>query len=140
VPRILSVYRESNLYCQVELTGQGVRLGRRQDNDVVLEDSARRVSREHAQLRWEGSRLVLFDLGSANGTFLNSERVTEIELAPGVEFTIGPYRLSWEDTGEVPTALATTLGPSEVTAAPATPPAAPDQQRPATPPTDTTAR
>ncbi|MCS6802694.1 MAG: FHA domain-containing protein [Chloroflexota bacterium] len=49
-------------------------LGRALDNDIVLDD--RSVSRYHAQLRAADGKLVIVDLQSTNGTFVNGRRVT----------------------------------------------------------------
>jgi DNA-binding response OmpR family regulator len=51
-----------------------VTIGRSEDNDVVIPD--RWISRYHAQLRCEGSRCIVDDLGSKNGLFVNGRRVT----------------------------------------------------------------
>ncbi len=56
-------------------TQEIIALGRRDDNDVVIDDP--QVSRRHASLSWEEGEFVLRDLGSANGTFLNAVRITE---------------------------------------------------------------
>lgn len=56
-------------------------IGRRADNDLVIDDS--RVSRLHAQVRWVRGQYVLFDLGSTGGTTLNGERVNQCVLHPG---------------------------------------------------------
>jgi uncharacterized protein YraI len=45
-------------------------VGRAPDCDIVLDDVG--VSRHHARLYWRGSRLVVEDLGSTNGTLVNS--------------------------------------------------------------------
>jgi pSer/pThr/pTyr-binding forkhead associated (FHA) protein len=41
------------------------------------------LSRAHATIECEGSRFVLRDLGSTNGTLVNGNAVAEIELKPG---------------------------------------------------------
>ncbi len=58
-----------------------VNIGRRRDNNLVLDDM--RVSRHHCQLRFRFGEFVLYDLGSRGGTFVNNRRVTECVLRPG---------------------------------------------------------
>ncbi|MCL2700672.1 MAG: FHA domain-containing protein [Phycisphaerae bacterium] len=48
------------------------------------------VSRRHCELRIEGGKLVVADLGSSNGTFVNNKRVTESPLRAGDLLTLGP--------------------------------------------------
>jgi hypothetical protein len=60
---------------QFTFTQDNIALGRRDDNDVVIDDP--QISRRHASLSWEEDTFVLRDLGSANGTFLNAVRITE---------------------------------------------------------------
>jgi hypothetical protein len=60
---------------QFTFTQDTIALGRRDDNDVVINDP--QISRRHASLSWEEGTFVLRDLGSANGTFLNAARITE---------------------------------------------------------------
>lgn len=50
-----------------------------------------RVSRLHAEIRWENDRPILCDKGSSNGTFVKGKRVTEHALATGDEVEIGPF-------------------------------------------------
>jgi hypothetical protein len=50
-------------------------IGRGQDNQVVLEDPT--VSRQHAWIKADGEDFVVFDVGSANGTFVNDLKVQE---------------------------------------------------------------
>src|SRR5688572_31927632 len=49
------------------------RIGREWDNDVVLVD--RRSSRHHAELRRQGDEVEIKDLGSANGTLINQNKI-----------------------------------------------------------------
>ena len=58
-----------------------ITIGRRLDNDLVLDDP--RVSRTHAQLRAIDGRYVIFDLHSTGGTFVNGEQITQCILSPG---------------------------------------------------------
>jgi len=78
------------------LTGDDVTIGRAVENGIVI--TSRRVSREHARLRREGWRVVLEDLNSTNGTFLNDERVlTPVELRDEDRITVGDVTLIFHD-------------------------------------------
>ena len=93
---ILSVYRDGVLYRQAELADAGLRIGRGPENDVVLEDSLKRVSRAHAELRLEDGVVTLSDLHSADGTLVDGVPIASAELALGQSFSIGPYVLTWD--------------------------------------------
>lgn len=64
-----------------ELQGTCVRIGREKGNCVQLHDTE--VSRFHAELRWKERRYELVDLGSSNGTYVNSQPATELVLNSG---------------------------------------------------------
>jgi pSer/pThr/pTyr-binding forkhead associated (FHA) protein len=67
----------------------------RQDGDLVLEDSE--VSRRHAVLRREGESIVVEDLDSTNGTFVNGERIrSPIPIGPGDLVRVGRTTLEIE--------------------------------------------
>jgi DNA-binding response OmpR family regulator len=71
-------------------------VGRAVESDIVI--TSRRVSREHACLRREGWRVILEDLGSTNGTFLNDERVLDpIQLRDGDRIRIGDVVFTFHD-------------------------------------------
>jgi FhaA, N-terminal domain/FHA domain len=73
-----------------------IRLGRSLDNDIVLADE--RVSRRHGQIGVRHGMLVYTDLGSTNGSFLNSSRVTEIALGPTDVLLLGSSTITIEPT------------------------------------------
>lgn len=78
-----------------------VNIGRRLDNQIILEDA--HVSRTHAQLRIRDARFVLFDLGSTAGTRVNGKRVKQHVLVPGDVITMGSVRMVYgEDPGGPP--------------------------------------
>jgi hypothetical protein len=52
-----------------------VTIGRAPGNSFIVEHAT--VSRQHATIKIEGEDLRLYDLGSANGTFVNDKRVRE---------------------------------------------------------------
>ncbi|MBN1262178.1 MAG: FHA domain-containing protein [Anaerolineae bacterium] len=66
----------------------GLRLGRSPRCDLVIPD--RRVSRKHAEIRLDDEQYLLADLDSANGTYLNGQRLTEAQsLHPGDAIAVG---------------------------------------------------
>jgi pSer/pThr/pTyr-binding forkhead associated (FHA) protein len=69
-----------------------VTIGRAPDNAIVLAGAM--LSRNHARIRIEGGRTFIDDLGSKNGTFVNEEKVTTVELRPGDEFSLGGVTFS----------------------------------------------
>jgi hypothetical protein len=78
---------------RVEL-GLEVAIGR-QDADLVVEDPE--VSRRHAVLRRSGGSVIVEDLDSTNGTFVNGERIrTPIEVGPGDQVRVGRTTLEIE--------------------------------------------
>jgi len=57
-------------------------IGRDAGNGIVIDDA--QMSRRHAQIALKNSRCTITDLGSANGTFVNSERIDgTMPLSPG---------------------------------------------------------
>jgi hypothetical protein len=71
----------------VMLADAVVNLGRRRDNQIVIDDA--RVSRSHAQLRLRFGHYVVYDLGSSGGTFVNGQRIEECVLRPGDVISLG---------------------------------------------------
>jgi len=72
-------------------------LGRSRNCDVVLGDQ--RVTARHAEVRWDGEQIVVRDLSSRNGTWLERgaslrrlDPDESVELQPGDRVLIGPYR------------------------------------------------
>ncbi len=63
----------------------------RADCDIVLDDPE--CSREHAVVEVLGSRVVIRDLGSTNGTFVGGKRIDEDELENHTEFRVGEHVL-----------------------------------------------
>ncbi|MCQ3806561.1 MAG: FHA domain-containing protein [Acidimicrobiia bacterium] len=68
-----------------------VTLGRHPNSVIFLDDIS--VSRRHAEVQRLGSRYVVRDVGSLNGTYIERERVDEHELADGEVLQIGRFKL-----------------------------------------------
>lgn len=72
-------------------------LGRGTDCDLRLVDAG--VSRHHAELRVEDGQVVLVDLGSTNGTFVNGQPVRRVGLSDGTHVTLGRTTLIFRQDG-----------------------------------------
>jgi pSer/pThr/pTyr-binding forkhead associated (FHA) protein len=68
-------------------------LGRGTDCDLRLVDPG--VSRHHAELRVENDQVVLVDLGSTNGTFVNGQPVRRVTLSDGMRIALGRTTLTF---------------------------------------------
>lgn len=115
-------------------TGRRYIIGRKDTCDLRIPLTS--VSREHAAVYYddEDEEFVVEDLGSSNGTFVNSEQVTTMGLCPGDVILIGPVPLQVVINGEPeklkPLAI---LKPDEESegASPKTGPVRPPSRRPA---------
>jgi serine/threonine protein kinase len=84
-----------------------VLLGRSRHTISRLTDMA--VSRVHCEVEVRGKRILITDLDSGSGTFVNGKRITEAELRVGDVVKIGDTELKVE--GDIDPAEATTLPP-----------------------------
>jgi serine/threonine protein kinase len=73
LPRIQVRDSSGNLLRVVELTSDGVTVGRQSTNTLVLESEG--VSRSHLRVDWDGQQVTVTDLGSSNGTLLGATRL-----------------------------------------------------------------
>ena len=64
-----------------DLVSPKMTVGRVPPAEIVIDDDS--VSRKHAEIIREGTGARLKDLASANGTFVNGERIAEAPLSPG---------------------------------------------------------
>ena len=80
-----------------EITTPLVILGRGTDCDLRLVDPG--VSRHHAEIRVEDGEVVLVDLGSTNGTFVNGQPVRRVPLTDGTRVTLGRTTLVFRRDG-----------------------------------------
>ena len=72
-------------------------LGRGTDCDLRLVDPG--VSRHHSELRVEDGQVVLVDLGSTNGTFVNGQPVRRVALVDGTTVTLGRTTMIFRQDG-----------------------------------------
>lgn len=88
-------------------------VGRVSDNAFEIPESS--VSSHHAEIILKGNDVLIRDLDSTNGTFINGERINEAVLKPGQILRFGTIELKI-DTGDAP---------AKAVSAPASAPAAP---------------
>jgi putative nucleotidyltransferase with HDIG domain len=81
------------VYALVE--GASVTVGRVVQCEIHIDDQA--VSRRHCTLAVQGSALVVTDLESANGTFLNERPVKSAAVQPGDLIRVGSTVLEYRD-------------------------------------------
>jgi hypothetical protein len=72
-------------------------IGRADDCDLHLDDAT--VSGHHARLSWSARRIVVEDLGSANGVFVSGKRVARAMVRPGDDVRLGDVQLAWSAPG-----------------------------------------
>lgn len=66
-----------------------ITIGRNQDNTIVIDNLA--VSGHHARIDKAGADLILTDLQSTNGTFLNKNRIVSHKLSHGDNIMVGKH-------------------------------------------------
>jgi DNA-binding NtrC family response regulator len=76
---------------KVTTLGALIRVGSDTGNDLVLSDAT--VSRRHLEIERTPSGLLLRDLGSRNGTWIETRRIVEAFVEPGDKITLGQTRL-----------------------------------------------
>lgn len=100
----LAVYRGDEFLRRLELRETPIQIGRAAENQLVLEDKDKGVSRTHAEIRYERGHFIVIDLNSQNGVWLGHRRIKRDTLPVGVPLTIGPYRLVLEEPESQPQA------------------------------------
>lgn len=94
-------------------------IGRVEDNTFQIAEPS--VSSHHCEILLRGSDVVVRDLNSTNGTFINGEKVTETVLKPGQVLRLGQIEMRLE----------TDSTPASASAIPATTPSTPAPTPPA---------
>jgi hypothetical protein len=117
----------------VEITKDSVLVGRDPSCDLVVADGS--VSRRHARVERRGESWAVVDQGSANGTFIDSQRITDSVLRNGQELRFGavPYHVELEGDEDDTGATIITSGLPDETVVQSTP-LVPPPLPPSTPP------
>lgn len=129
IPITIQVFKGASVARTEKLNLEQIKIGKIASNSLQLDDDS--VSRMHAMIEVSPTKeVVLTDLGSTKGTFVNGQKITKQKLKPGDEVRIGDVKLmvNFEASAEeeISEAAEAELEPSAV--------AAPAPPRPAAPP------
>jgi len=80
-----------------ELNVAKTTVGRVEDNTFQIAEPS--VSSHHCEIELRGSEVVVKDLNSTNGTFVNGEKITERALKPGEVLRLGQVEMRLEAAG-----------------------------------------
>ncbi|HUN80846.1 MAG TPA: FHA domain-containing protein, partial [Phycisphaerae bacterium] len=86
---ILVGFTKKGVRKDIPLPGPTTVIGRTPEADIQIPVSD--VSRRHCQIAVNGAKVMLKDLGSSNGTFVNDTKVGETTLRPGDRLKVGPF-------------------------------------------------
>ncbi len=95
---------EEKMLKEVALSDRPITIGRGPDNDIHIDNLA--ISTHHAKIYKDAGRVIIEDLNSLNGTFMNNQRITKSFLKIGDKILIGKHHILLDDTisGEAPAA------------------------------------
>ncbi len=96
----LSLMFDDKIVREVPMGSRPVTIGRSPDNDIPVDNLA--VSNHHAKVYYEAGRMVVEDLASLNGTFVNDLRVERATLHDGDSIHIGKHRIKVDTSGDAP--------------------------------------
>ena len=92
-PRFI-VTRSGEIVQDVQLVASRVLIGRSALCDIYIDDQF--VSKQHALLVWNEDAVVLIDLNSSNGTFVNSRRIKSRVLRHSDVISLGDHRIKMD--------------------------------------------
>lgn len=87
-----------------ELKSERSTIGRLEDNAFQLAESS--VSGHHCEVLLAGDEVVVRDLNSTNGTFINDKQISQQALKPGQVLRVGQVELRLENGASAPATAA----------------------------------
>jgi len=96
MPTMLLKFKENTIETYNLEKGKSLTIGRRDDNNIIIENLA--VSGHHAKIDSVGDGFVLTDLQSKNGSFVNEQMITSHWLKNGDVVSIGKHSLLFQLT------------------------------------------
>lgn len=88
-----------------ELKVEKTTVGRLDDNTFQIAEQS--VSSHHCEVLLKGNDVIIRDLDSTNGTYINGEKISEKVLKPGQILRLGNVEARLEGDGVSPTSAAT---------------------------------
>lgn len=96
-------------------SGVSLVVGRALNSDIPILDPT--ISRRHAEIRWDDEGIIVRDLGSSNGTFVNGQKVDRGAVAIGDVLMFGKVSFKLAEHEPTPVeSFRAAPGPSEPTA------------------------
>lgn len=102
-----------------ELNVDRTTIGRVEDNTFQIADAS--VSSHHCEVLLRGGEVLIRDLNSTNGSFINNAQITESVLKPGQTLRLGQIELKLETGGAAPAAAAPAAAATPAAPTPAPP-------------------
>jgi pSer/pThr/pTyr-binding forkhead associated (FHA) protein len=96
----LSLMFEDKIVKEIPVGTRPITVGRSPDNDIPVDNLA--VSNYHAKIYFEAGRMVVEDLASLNGTFVNDLRIERATLHDGDHIHIGKHKIKVDTSGDAP--------------------------------------
>src|SRR5216110_1558060 len=96
----LSLMFDNKIMKEIPVGSRPITIGRSPDNDLPVDNLA--VSNYHARVYFEAGRMVIEDLDSLNGTFVNDLRVERATLHDGDNIHIGKHKIKVDTSGDAP--------------------------------------
>ncbi|HTR43551.1 MAG TPA: FHA domain-containing protein [Pseudomonadales bacterium] len=108
--------------------GERTTIGRVEDNSFQIAEPS--VSSRHCEILLQGGEVLVKDLNSTNGTFINNEKITERVLKPGQTLRLGNIELKLEMAGAPGAPASSPSTPSSpASSAPSAPAATPPPKK-----------
>ena len=102
-----------------ELSTEKTTVGRLDDNAFQVPDQS--VSSHHCEILLRGGEVVVKDLGSTNGSYVNGQQIIEAAIKPGQILRLGQVELKLEAEGAAAPAAAPVQGKKVLEAAQSAP-------------------
>jgi pSer/pThr/pTyr-binding forkhead associated (FHA) protein len=106
-----------------DLATERTTVGRVEDNAFQIAEPS--VSSRHCEILLQGADIVIKDLNSTNGTFINGEKISEGVLKPGQTLRLGNVELKLDVPGAPATPASSSSTSAPVPGASAAPPPSP---------------